>query len=156
MTQLAPLTKVTSLATARAFCEKWVFPYGPPEVLLSDQGAQFTSRFFQHVCNILEIRQTMMSAYHPQTNGQTERFNRTLLSAIRAFCTDSGTDWDQYTSQIAYGYNCTVHRATGLTRTSWYWRHRRLTSRFRRQSLRMLRTFHLNRRRNCSLSGSTP
>ena len=115
MTQTVPLTKVTGLSVARAFCDKWMFPYGPPEQLLSDRGGQFTGNFFKSLCNIVGIRQAFTSAYHPQTNGQVERFNRTILAGIRAFCSEEGRDWDLYTSALTYGYNSTVHRAIGMT-----------------------------------------
>ena len=109
MTAVHPLRNITALTCAKAFCEKWVFKYGQPALLLSDRGTQFISQFFSHVCSILGIRQELTSAYHPQTNGQVERFNRTLLGALQCFCSDKGRDWDQIIRAVAYGYKFTVH-----------------------------------------------
>ena len=115
MTAVHPLRNITALTCAKAFCEEWVFKYGQPALLLSDRGTQFVSQFFNHVCSILGIRQAFTSAYHPQTNGQVERFNRTLLGALQCFCSEQGRDWDQFIRAVAYGYNCTIHTSTGAS-----------------------------------------
>ena len=80
-----PLRTITSLAVAQAFCYHWVFVYGMPKTLLSDNGTQFSSKFFQACCIELGIKQVFTTAYHPQCNGQVERFNRTILSQLRAY-----------------------------------------------------------------------
>ena len=79
-----PLASLSSYRVARAFCEHWIFAYGPPSYLLSDKGGQFTAKFFQHVCNILGIRNLYTTTYHPQTKGQVERFNRTCSEKMWA------------------------------------------------------------------------
>ena len=56
MVQTAPLRSITADAVGKAFCEAWVFKFGPPALLLSDNGGQFTSKFFQHVGKILGVR----------------------------------------------------------------------------------------------------
>jgi len=115
LVQTVPLTKITALSVAQAFCERWVFQYGPPEYLLSDRGTQFVSKFMQKVCKILGIRQAFTAAYHPQTNGQAERFNRTLLAALRTFCGEHPKQWGQFLQAIVYGYNSTYHRAIKMS-----------------------------------------
>ena len=115
MTKVHPLRGIGAYQVARAFCSEWVYHYGQPSMLLSDRGSQFTSTFFRNVCNILGVKQAFTSAYHPQTNGQTERFNRTLVAALRCFCSEHGRDWDTFLQGVAYGYNCTVHTATRCT-----------------------------------------
>ena len=115
LAQVAPLKRITALNVARAFCEIWVFKYGPPKTLLSDNGRQFTSKFFQAVCRLLGINNAFTSAYHPQTNGQAERYNRTLLAALRNYVDEHQSDWDQYAAPLTYAYNCHVHRSTKTT-----------------------------------------
>lgn len=63
----------------------------------------------------LGIKPKMTTAYHPQTNGQTERYNRTIVSALRKFCSDHPRDWDLFTDALTFGYNSHVHTSTGLT-----------------------------------------
>ena len=68
LTKTVTLKNITAATVARAFVEHWVFQFGPPAELLSDNGGQFTSKFFQQVCLILCIKKLFTSAYHPQTN----------------------------------------------------------------------------------------
>ena len=113
--QTVPLRNITAWTLAKAFCDHWVFVFGPPKYILSDNGGQFISKFFQSVCNILGTRNLFTTAYHPQTNGQVERYNRTILAGLRHYCAEHAKDWDQFSSAITFGYNNTIHRATSLT-----------------------------------------
>ena len=99
---------------APAFTHEWVFNYGPPQNLLADNGKCFTSKFFQSVCKILNLDNQFTTTYHPQTNGQVERYNRTLKAAIKSYLDDHPTDWDLYTPTLTYAYNCQPHTSTSL------------------------------------------
>jgi transposase InsO family protein len=68
---------------ARAFVDQWVYVYGPPVSLLTDNGPQFTAKLFQAACAELGIYKLFTTRYHPQNNGQVERYNRTILAALR-------------------------------------------------------------------------
>ena len=113
LTRTVPLRSVTALLVAMAFCDNWAYPYGPPAYLLSDSGGQFASKYFQSICRILGIRNLFSTAYHPQANGQVERFNRTLLSGLRQYVAEHQKDWPQYVGPLTYAYNTQVHRSTG-------------------------------------------
>ena len=89
LTRAIPMSKISGYTAAKAFCDNWIFVYGPPRSVLSDNGKQFNSKFFQRVCKILGVQNLFTTAYHPQTTGQTERFNRTILSALRHYVADS-------------------------------------------------------------------
>jgi transposase InsO family protein len=104
----------TALAVAKAFCTHWVLSYGPPSYLLSKNGTQFTAKFFLEVFRELGIARVFTTAYHPQTNGQVERFNRTILNALRTYVAKSQADWDYYTSAITYRYNSRIHASLGF------------------------------------------
>jgi RNase H-like domain found in reverse transcriptase/Reverse transcriptase (RNA-dependent DNA polymerase)/Integrase zinc binding domain/Chromo (CHRromatin Organisation MOdifier) domain/Integrase core domain len=114
VTKTVPLRTVTALSVARAFCDHWAYAYGPPLSLLTDNGPQFTAKFFLAVCAELGIKKIFTTAYHPQTNGQVERYNRTILASLRAYISKSQDNWDDYTSAVTYAYNCRVHSSLGM------------------------------------------
>ena len=114
VTKTVPLRTVTALSVARAFCDHWAYVYGPPVSLLTDNGPQFTAKFFQAVCGELGIRKVFTTAYHPQTNGQVERYNRTILASLRGYVAARQDDWDDYTSAVTFAYNCRVHSSLGM------------------------------------------
>ena len=115
LTRTVPMRNVTEAAVAKAFTTYWAFTYGTPSILLSDNGKQFASRLFVHVCRIMGTDNAFTSTYHPQTNGQVERFNRTLLSALRHYVLDHPRDWDEFTPALTYAYNTQIHRITGFS-----------------------------------------
>jgi Integrase zinc binding domain/Chromo (CHRromatin Organisation MOdifier) domain len=114
LTRTVPIRTITALGVAKAFCDAWVFSYGPPRYLLTDNGTHFNAKFFLSVCRELGIAKIFTTAYHPQTNGQVERFNRTIINSFRGYVERRQTDWDEYTSDITFGYNCRVHSSLNL------------------------------------------
>ena len=89
--------------------------YGVPSYLHSDQGADLTSNLMAAVCKHLGIAQTRTSAYHPQGNGQVERFNRTLESMLAKVVSEHQTDWDYHLPQVLFAYRTAIHDTTGFT-----------------------------------------
>jgi len=70
LVRAVPLAGITATDVSSAFCRDWISVYGPPDTVLTDNGPQFASLFFQGVCNLMGIRNLYTSTYHPQTNGQ--------------------------------------------------------------------------------------
>ena len=68
--------------------------HGLPATLISDRGPQFNNNFWAHTCELLGMDKRMSSAFHPQTDGQTERTNRTLEEMLRAYVSLEHDDWD--------------------------------------------------------------
>jgi transposase InsO family protein len=93
LTRTVPLRTIAAFGVAKAFCDAWVFSYGPPRYLLSNIGTQFNAKFFLSVCRELIIANIFTTAYHPQTNGQVERFNRTIINSLRGYVERQQTDW---------------------------------------------------------------
>ena len=112
LVRTVPLTSISSAKVAAAFIKHWIFVYGPPVSVLSDNGKQFTARFFIDVCRILGIKNVFTTTYHPQANGQVERFNRTILSALRHYVAEHPKDWDLFTDALTYAYNTQAHGST--------------------------------------------
>lgn len=80
--------------------------------LLSDNGKQFTPRLFTHVCELVGTTNPYTTTYHPQPNGQVERFNRTLLNALRHYVLHHPKDWNLFYELLTYAYNCQIHTRT--------------------------------------------
>ncbi len=114
LTRTAALKSITALNYARAFLDQWVFHYGVPDVILSDNGMQFRSKLFQFVCATLGIKNAFTTTYHPKTNGQVERFNRTILAGLRAFAANNPNHWINYVGPLTMAYNSTVHPSLGV------------------------------------------
>ena len=114
LTRSIPMSSVRAIDVARAFLVHWVYVYGPPRSVLTDNGTQFASRFLLEVYRILGIKGVFTATYHPQTNGQPERYNSTLLSALRKFVGEHPKTWDRYAEALLFGYNSHVHDVTGL------------------------------------------
>jgi hypothetical protein len=83
-----------------------------PRVLLSDNGPQFTSEFWTEFFSLLQTDIRLTSSYHPQSNGQTERFNRTLIEALRSFVNARHDNWDEFLVHFEFAYNSTVNDST--------------------------------------------
>ena len=79
-----PLPDQGARSVARAFVDNFISRFGSPCIIHSDQGRQFESDLFTALCTLLEVTKTRTTGYHPSGNGQVERYNRTLMSLIRA------------------------------------------------------------------------
>jgi transposase InsO family protein len=71
--------------------------------VLTGNGTQFNAKFFLAVCRELGIEKLFTTAYHPQTNGQVERYNRTIVNALREYFRERQSTWDEYTSANTFG-----------------------------------------------------
>ncbi|CDF34348.1 unnamed protein product [Chondrus crispus] len=75
----------------------------------------FNAKFFHSTCRVLGITNLYTSAYHSQTNGQVERYNRTISSMLRKYVGEHQDDWYVYVGPLMYAYNSHVHRTTRTT-----------------------------------------
>ena len=89
--------------------------FSPPEQLHSDQGRQFESLLLAEVCRLLGIQKTRTTAYHPQSDGLVERWNRTLLHNLSTCVKDHPESWEDYVRPICMAYNTSIHPTTGFT-----------------------------------------
>ena len=71
-----PLKETTSTEVARTFINGWISRFGVPRQIISDRGAQFTSRLWTELGKYLGVSTNHTAAYHPQANGMVERFHR--------------------------------------------------------------------------------
>lgn len=89
--------------------------HGLPETLITDRDPIFTSKFWQELMSRLGVKLNMSTAYHPQTDGQTERINQCLEGYLRSMVFDKQKEWVRYLSLAEWWYNTTFHRSTKMT-----------------------------------------
>lgn len=89
--------------------------FGLPEVLISDRDPRFTGNFWQSVFRTLGTKLHMSTAFHPESDGQTERANRTVLEMLRALINPKQDNWVSYLPIVEFAYNNSVHASTGFT-----------------------------------------
>ena len=90
---------------AQAFVDHIVKLHGIPSDIVSDRGTQFVSRFWKAFCSRLGIRLSFSSAFHPQSNGQTERVNQNLETYLRCFVAENQEDWCSFLPLAEFALN---------------------------------------------------
>ncbi|GJX92928.1 putative reverse transcriptase domain-containing protein [Tanacetum coccineum] len=94
---------------ARLYLNEIVARHGVPISIISDRDSRFTSRFWQSMQEALGTRLDMSTAYHPQTDGQSERTIQTLEDMLRACVLDFGGSWDVHLLLVEFSYNNSYH-----------------------------------------------
>ena len=103
---------VTARGLATLFRDNVWKLHGLPETALSDRGPQFAAEFMWELNNI----QTKLStAYHPQTDGQTERLNQNIEQYLRLFVSQRQNNWPEWIACAEFAYNNKVHSATKVS-----------------------------------------
>ena len=116
MVHLAPtFNTVTAEGLANIFMRTVFRHHGMPRVLVSDRDSKFTSDFWQAFFKRLGTKLSLSTAYHPQTDGQTERANRTVEDMLRAYISPHHDDWDDHLTAVEFAYNNSVQASTGYT-----------------------------------------
>jgi hypothetical protein len=109
----AVTTNITAPETARVFIDTVFKLHGLPQAIVCDRDARFTSNFWQALFKLLNTRLAMSTAFHPQTDGQTERTNRTLEQILRNYVSYHQDDWDQHLAIAEFAYNNAQQSSTG-------------------------------------------
>lgn len=89
--------------------------HGTPSNIVSDRGVSFNSTFWKNYLESLGIKRTMSTAYHPQTDGQTERLNAILKQYLRAYVNYAQDDWASLLDVAEFSYNNTHQSAIKTT-----------------------------------------
>lgn len=110
-----PTRNQSALTTARALYSNFIVHYGVMDRLHSDQGKCFESKVIKELCAIMGVEKSRTTVYHPESNGITERFNRTMLSMVGTLSIDKKSSWKDYLPALIHAYNCTSHSTTGYS-----------------------------------------
>ena len=115
LTKMAHFIPLRCLPTASIAADAFIFNifklHGFPDSIVSDRGTQFTSEFWNRLCNLLDIKHSFSSAYHPQTDGQTERVNSILEQYLRCFINERQNNWVDLLPFAEFAYNNTLQQS---------------------------------------------
>jgi hypothetical protein len=101
----------TATTVARVFVEEIICRHSAPCQLLSDRGTAFLSNVVQEICDILGTKKVNTTAYHPQTDGLVERFNRTLIDMLAKVTNDNQLDWDVHIPYCLFAYRTAMQES---------------------------------------------
>ncbi|GKC19942.1 putative reverse transcriptase domain-containing protein [Tanacetum coccineum] len=93
----------------RQYLKEVVLRHGVPILIISDRDSKFTSYFWKSLNEALGTQLDMSTAYHPQTDGQSERTIQTLEDMLRACVIDFGKGWDRHLPLVEFSYNNSYH-----------------------------------------------
>ncbi|GJX84335.1 putative reverse transcriptase domain-containing protein [Tanacetum coccineum] len=109
-THFIPTRETDSMETlTRLYIKEIVSRHGVPTSIISDRDSNFTSRFWQSLQSALGTQLYMSTAYHPETNGQSERTIQTLEDMLRACVIDFGKGWERHLPLVEFSYNNSYH-----------------------------------------------
>ena len=116
LTHMTPCTdKISAEGAAEVFIRDYFRLHGLPRKIISDRGPQFASDLFRAVLKGLGIESALSTAYHPQTDGQTERMNQEVEAYLRAFCNQRRDDWVSWLPIAEFALNARVHSSTNYS-----------------------------------------
>ena len=99
---------------ARLYIKEIVRLHGVPSTIVSDRDPRFTSRFWGVFQRAFGTQLSLSTAYHPQTDGQSERTIQTLEDMLRACVLDQKASWDKYLPLVEFAYNNSYHASIGM------------------------------------------
>jgi len=105
----------TASIAADAFLSAIFRLHGLPESIISDRGSQFTSAFWNRLCNLYGIDHSLSTANHPQTDGQTERVNAILEQYLRCFINERQNNWADLLPFAEFSYNNSLQQSINQT-----------------------------------------
>jgi RNase H-like domain found in reverse transcriptase/Reverse transcriptase (RNA-dependent DNA polymerase)/Integrase zinc binding domain/Chromo (CHRromatin Organisation MOdifier) domain/Integrase core domain len=101
-----PVNKtITSAELADILTENIICKYGKPNGIVTDRGSVFTSTFWSEFCYASKVKRRLSTAFHPQTDGQTERQNQTIEHWLRCYCSEDQSNWAKLLPLAEFAYN---------------------------------------------------
>jgi len=112
---IATTEKTSAEGLAKLFRDHVWKLHGLPESIISDRGVQFAAGMMKEVNNLLGIQTKLSTAYHPQTDGQTERVNQELEQYLRVFIDHRQEQWLDWLRTAEFAYNNKIHTTTKVS-----------------------------------------
>lgn len=107
-----PIKDISAETVAEAFFTNWISRYGVPAIVTTDQGRQFEAALFRSLTNLLGIKRSRTTSYHPQSNGLIEELHRPLKTAIKCHATER---WTEVLPLILLGFRAALKEDLGCT-----------------------------------------
>lgn len=107
--------KIDALGTAEALHQHVYKRFGLMDSLISDRGPQFASHAFKELLRIIGMKSKLSTAYHPQTDGETERTNQELEGYLRIFCGNNPEQWSTLLADAEFVHNNRIHESRGMS-----------------------------------------
>jgi hypothetical protein len=112
---IATRTNVTATETAQLFIDHVFRLHGLPRTIVTDRDTRFVGNFWRSLFNLLDVKLTPSTAFHPQTDGQTERTNRILEQMLRNYVNQRQDNWDACLALTEFAYNNAIQSSTKMT-----------------------------------------
>lgn len=113
--QAYPLQQHNAETIADCFVRNFICKFGIPDILLSDQGADFTSKLIKEVSKLFKMKKINTTSYHPQSNGALERSHLTLADYLKHYVNEDQSNWDKWLDFAMFSYNTNIHSSTRFT-----------------------------------------
>ena len=110
-----PIPDHTALTVADKLVSEFICRFGTVKQIHTDQGREFESHLFAHLCRLLGVEKSRTTPYRPQSDGLVENFNKSLKQMFTHFVNEHQNDWDDYIPFLLLAYRSTIHESTGCT-----------------------------------------
>ena len=105
----------SALTVAQTYTDQVYKLHGSPKSIISDRDKIFITHFWSELMKMQGVKHKMSTAYHPQTDGQSEVLNRCVEGYLRCMCHDTPLDWAKWLPLAEFWYNSNFHTATQKT-----------------------------------------
>jgi len=116
MAHFIPCTKTTDASkVAKLYFDEIIKLYGLPQTIVLDKDVRFTSYFWKILWHMVGTKLKFSTAYHPQTDGQTEVVNRSLGNLLRCLVSDHNRNWDLILPTAQFAYNSSINGSISMS-----------------------------------------